>query len=427
MVTVAPILVLGKVLSALKDIVVAARFGVGDEVDAFLIALLLPTFAINLISGTLNLALLPVYVQEGHQEGDESANELVEAISFWTIGLLTLASAILLLLAPVILPLLGSRFSATKVGLADNLLLVLMVSLPINGLALLWGAVLNAHDRFFLRAMASLAAPVGPLLFVLLFSSKWGITTLALGTVIGCAAEAVSVGAGVWALSVPIRPRWHRPDQRLWKVLDQFVPMFIGALVVGLNPIVDQSMAAGLGRGSVAAIGFGGKAVAVILSLGGAALSTAIFPHFSTMAAKSEWLSIRSPIRLYGGLALGLRAVPTAAGVLFRPEIVRLMFQHGKFTGEDASLVSSIQSLDMLQLPFSISSLLFVRLIGAMGKSKILMWISVLNLVCNTIGNYVLSRTMGVPGIALSTAGVFLVSSIASGVYVAVHIANACK
>ena len=55
------------------------------------------------------------------------------------------------------------------------------------------------------------------------------------------------------------------------------------------------------------------------------------------------------------------------------------------------------------------------------------MWISVLNVVTNLVGNLVLSRFLGVPGIALSTSVVFLFSSIASGTYVTVQIARACR
>jgi len=186
------------------------------------------------------------------------------------------------------------------------------------------------------------------------------------------------------------------------------------------NPIVDQSMAATLAPGSVAAIGYGGKAVAVMLSLGSMAISTAVLPHFSAMVANRQWDEIASTLRTFGVALLAFSAVVTALGVVYSPQIVELVFQHGKFTLEDSQLVATIQTLYLLQLPFHLTGLLFVRLISAMGRNQVLAGISVMNVVTNLAGNILLSRAMGAPGIALSTSIVFCLSSFVAGAYVAV-------
>ena len=51
MMTVGVLTVLAKAASASKDLATAYQFGAGDALDAFLIAWLVPTFAINLVSG----------------------------------------------------------------------------------------------------------------------------------------------------------------------------------------------------------------------------------------------------------------------------------------------------------------------------------------------------------------------------------------
>lgn len=43
-----------KFVSAAKELVVADYFGTGDVVDAFLFAFLLPSFAINVLSGSFS-------------------------------------------------------------------------------------------------------------------------------------------------------------------------------------------------------------------------------------------------------------------------------------------------------------------------------------------------------------------------------------
>src|SRR5678815_3895548 len=63
MVTVGGFTTLVKLVAAAKEMAIAYQFGTSDELDAFLIALLLPAFAVTLIGGSLNAALIPTYIQ----------------------------------------------------------------------------------------------------------------------------------------------------------------------------------------------------------------------------------------------------------------------------------------------------------------------------------------------------------------------------
>jgi hypothetical protein len=51
-----------KLASMLKEMLVAASFGTGDELDAFVIALMVPTYIINVVAGSFNAALIPVHI-----------------------------------------------------------------------------------------------------------------------------------------------------------------------------------------------------------------------------------------------------------------------------------------------------------------------------------------------------------------------------
>src|SRR5712691_1689461 len=51
MLTVGGLSLAVKIVSTLKEIVIAHQFGAGDRLDAFLIAYLVPSFAINVIAG----------------------------------------------------------------------------------------------------------------------------------------------------------------------------------------------------------------------------------------------------------------------------------------------------------------------------------------------------------------------------------------
>src|SRR5437870_11715329 len=62
MITVGGFTALVKFAAAAKEVATAYQFGVNDELDAFLIAVLLPQFVMNLFGGSLNAALISTYI-----------------------------------------------------------------------------------------------------------------------------------------------------------------------------------------------------------------------------------------------------------------------------------------------------------------------------------------------------------------------------
>ena len=61
-VTVLVMTVAVKGVTLVKEVLVAARFGTADELDAFLIAFLLPSLVINILGATLGAVFIPTYV-----------------------------------------------------------------------------------------------------------------------------------------------------------------------------------------------------------------------------------------------------------------------------------------------------------------------------------------------------------------------------
>jgi putative peptidoglycan lipid II flippase len=76
----------------------------------------------------------------------------------------------------------------------------------------------------------------------------------------------------------------------------------------------------------------------------------------------------------------------------------------------DTGVVSRVQALLSLQIPFYFLAQLGVRLISALKKNWVLMAIAGVNMVVNVVFNLILMRYLGVAGIALSTSFVYLVS-----------------
>src|SRR5262252_5217702 len=248
-----------KLAAMLKEITVAQRFGVGDYLDAFLIAYLLPSVAINVISGSFNAALIPTYIQVREQQGEAEAPRLFSSILVLGIVLLVAASLVLMIGASSILSMLGSGFTPEKLALTRSLFLLLLPILPLTGVSTIWSAMLNAGEKFALSSVTPIITPIVTMIFVYSLTGRLGAYALALPIVCGSLLECTLLGAALRRQGVLIMPRWHGRTAAVMQVAGQYGPMFASALTMNGTILVDQSMAAMLGAGSVSALNYANR------------------------------------------------------------------------------------------------------------------------------------------------------------------------
>ena len=400
--------VVAKVGATFKELIVARTFGRGDALDAFLIAVLLPTFVLGLAATALESALIPSFIKTRQKEGPEGAQRLFSSVLLLSLLLLTTAGALLGLLAPYYLPYLGSGFSAAKLQLTRELLYALLPFIVFNGVTGCASAVLNAGENFVLPALTPLVTPLVTIFFIQMLAPIWGAFTLAMGTVVGSFIEASLLARALRAHGLRLSPRWSGLDPGLRSVLKQYAPMLAGGFLMSGTTVVDQSMAAMLPTGSVAALNYGNKIVGVILTVGATGLGTATFPYLSKMIAENDWTGCRNTLKKYSLLVVSTTVPLALALMILSGPLVRLLFQRGAFSAADARLVSWVQICYAVQIPFNIWNRLFVRFLSAMRHNQVLMYICAISLILDVIFNLILMKVWGVAGIALSTSLVYI-------------------
>jgi putative peptidoglycan lipid II flippase len=391
-----------------KEVLVARRFGTGSTIEAFLVAVVIPALAINVISYSMSIALIPTYISARESGGKEAAQRLLSGITVWSLFLLGAVTVIVVASSRFYLPLIASGFDQKKLGLAVQLLMVVAPIIVLSGIANIWGAVLNAGERFALVALAPVITPSVTVLVLLI--ARYTIFALPVGMVIGAAIEMVVLGMALKLRGISLRPRWYGFDSQLRQVAGQFGPRVGASLLRNGSTVVDRSLAAMLPPGNVAALSYGGRITAALLSVAGVALGSAITPYYSNMAAQKDWEGLRHTLKRYLLLLL-LVSIPVVAFLFFfAAPIVQLVFQRGSFRLRDTMRVAPVQALYAFQIPFYLGSTLLGRFMGSVLASHVLVWAAALNVSINVILDVVLIRRMGVEGIALATSCASFVS-----------------
>jgi putative peptidoglycan lipid II flippase len=409
-VIVGALTVLVKLAGAAKIVFSAHLLGAGDQFDAFLIAFVIPSFLGDVLAGSLLAAFIPTLIEVREKQGDDAAHELYSSIVISTTVLLSAVAVLAALCSVPIVHLLGSAFDSEKARLTRMLFLSMTAVIPLSGISMTWRAVLNSKEKFAAAAAVPILTPLVSIALILLSGRVLGPYSLAFGATFGTFLEVLLLAIALRLSGIrlaPVLPRW---TQSARQVLTQYAPLAVGGIMLSGSNLIDQMMSATLVKGSVSALNFGTRVTGVIIAIGPAALSTAILPRFSKMAALADWRGLRNAVKHYALLSLLLSIPATACCIYLSEPIVKIVFQRGAFSSADTHLVAQVQAFSLLLVPLSMLLALVVRLVSSLKANDLLLPMALLSVAANFVLDYALMRRMGVAGIALATPMVTLLS-----------------
>ncbi|MBA3707469.1 MAG: polysaccharide biosynthesis C-terminal domain-containing protein [Planctomycetes bacterium] len=388
---------------------VARQFGRSDDLDAFLIALVVPMTLVGVIAGAFQAAFAPAYARVRERVGDRAGQALVANALGLSLALL-LAMALALGLAEFwLIGPLTTGFSPAKRELALSLSWRLVPWVPLAGASLVVSGILNASHRFAVGALAPALTPA-VVAVAILCATNADACVLADATVAGAAGELVVVWITLRRTGLGVIPQL-RVDEGSREFLRMVVPALAAGVIMRGTTLVNQVMAASFDSGSVAALSYAARIVAFPTSIAVLALSTALLPNLSELAAAGRFAELHEVTRrvLVRSLAL---TVPIALGLaLFARPVVAAFFEHGRFTANDTEVVTLMLRCFAAQVPFYVADILAMRALSALGRNRLLPIVAVVDLAVNVMGNLIFGRLFGPCGIALATSLVYAVSS----------------
>jgi putative peptidoglycan lipid II flippase len=395
-----------KVIGAAKIAISAKVLGTGDELDSYLVAFLVPSILSDVLAGSLTPALMPVLAKEtDHQTGGSGANRVffLECLGVFGIAMLIAAST-----ASWVLPGIAHGFSSYKLQFTRSLLLLMVPMVPLSGLSAVWRAILNHQGRFALSAGSPLVTPLLASTFLLGTNGR-GVHALALGTVLGAAAEASLLGAGLVLTGASILPR-IRPDFSMRRWLSSgYLPVLVASVIGAGSSVIDQTIAASLGTGSVSVLNLGTRLVTVLVAIGPASMATVVMPRFSKLVADGDRVRLRHLAGVSTLVGMLFMIPVTMVGIWSSKPLAELAFARGTGVPDPIGVIATVQALSFLQLPFVMGTAVLSRLLISAHKTRQLLLISASALVLKVGIGLSLAYVMGIEGLSLSMSFVQLV------------------
>jgi len=323
---------LSRIFGFIRETVIAYQFGATAQTDAYLVASVIPMALSGLVVSAVAVAFIPVFTECRLKAGEGEAWTIASAVTNLTAVFLAAGTALYLLAAPVLVPLVGPGLAPETKALAVHLSRLLAPAIIFTGLVGLAAAVLNAYRHFTYPAFAGLLYNCGMIGGALLLGSFMGISGLVLGAVAGAAAH-------LFALSVPLASKknyyrltleglGHPGVKRIGLLV---LPFIVGSAASQLNLLVDRILASGLVEGSISALNFAVRVMQLPLGIFAGAAAAAAYPFLAEQAAGEKADDLRRTFSK-GLRMLWFIVFPLSVGliVLSQP-IIRLLFERGAF------------------------------------------------------------------------------------------------
>ncbi|MBN1810781.1 MAG: murein biosynthesis integral membrane protein MurJ, partial [Anaerolineae bacterium] len=194
---------LSRLLGIVRQAIVAALFGTGPDLDAFVVANQIPEAVFLIVGGgALGSAFIPVFADCLARDERTRAWRLASSITNLVVIATTIIAGLIALFAPALVQkVLAPGFGPQQQALTVALLRVMLISPVVFGVSGIVMGTLNAQQHFFLPALAASiynASIIGGALLGQYLGM--GVQGIAIGVVAGSALHLL--------IQVPMLPRY---------------------------------------------------------------------------------------------------------------------------------------------------------------------------------------------------------------------------
>jgi len=333
-----------RILGLVREMVIANQFGAGGLVDAYGVAFQLPDLLYFLLSsGALSSAFIPVFTEYWTKGEEDEAWKVFSVIGTLILLVLTTLIVICEIFAESFVPLVAPGFAHEHRNLLPLAVFLTRIVLPaqlfffIGGLII---ATLYSRKHFIGPALGPIIYNIFIIIGGVFLAGRLGVSSLTWGALVGAfVGNFVLQVIVVRRLGIKFKASLNVRHPGVVKVGKLALPVMLGLSLPYVDVIVNRGFGSLLGVGAVAALLYSNRLMQVPLGVFAQASAVALFPTLAEQAARKETAQLRATVN-FGLRGTLLLTVPSSVlmMVLATP-IVRMLFQHGKFTAADAPYV----------------------------------------------------------------------------------------
>lgn len=395
--------VIAKCIGFLREIVLSYYFGASTVTDAFMISLTIPGTLFTFLGTGLLTSYIPIYNQIEKLENKEYEYQFTSNL----INNLIFISIILILVVfyftEDIVILFASGFDKETVDIAVIFTRIGIVSIIFSSLIYVFSGYLQMKDRIVYVAFSGIPSSIVVLLSII-FSSYYGIVYLAIGNTLSILIQFLFLIPMIYFSGFRFYWKFSFKDIYIKRMIKLSLPVIIGISINQINVLVDRTIASRISIGGITSIMYANKINMFIQSVFVMSIATIFFIEIAEFASSKEFERLKVYL-IKSVNVIGLLVIPASfILVFFSNEIVEFLFDRGAFS-ENAKIMtsSSLMFYSFGMIGFGLRDI-FSRVYYSLQDTKTPTINAAVGMFLNIILNIILSRFLGVGGLALATS-----------------------
>ena len=392
---------ISKVLGFLREVFLSFYYGASYITDAYLVALTIPGVLFAFFTTAISVSFIPIFskISENIEERNNFVNNLFS-------GLIIVSSIIVvltILFADILVFICAPGFDQVTRDLAIKFTRLFVVGVYFSCWLAIFCAFLSFFKKFTIIALAGIPFNLSILTSITL-SFYYGENWLILGAVFGKLFEIIFLYPHVKKLNYKFKFKINFKDENIRKLIFLSMPLMFSVGINQINIIVDKSIASSLQVGAISAINYSHYLIELVIGIFVLTVVTIFFPDLAKFFQKKDFNNIEKTTEKSLQI-VNFFVIPSFIFFIFQSSnIISFVYERGNFGQSDVELTSNafiFFSIGLLGLAYRE---VLSRIYYAMHNTKIPVINSIVGVLINIVLALILSKYMGVSGLALATS-----------------------
>ncbi len=395
-----------RVTGFIRDILFANYLGANLMSDAFLFAFKLPNLFRRIFAeGSMNSVFIPLYINQEKLDSKIASDFIWVIFNFFLIITIIL-TLLIFFFSEIVISILAPGFllDESQFLFANQLLTITFPFLIFVTLSSVLSSVLNVKGKFFLPSFLSVILNVFMILALVLFKSNshfalaWAMIIAGFTQLILLFINLVAIKI-FWSIGLKSIKKLSNPLKKFFR---RFLYSLLGSGIVQLNIFISMLFASLVGGGAISQIYYADRIIDLPFALIAVAMSFTLLPYLSKNISDE---SKNSKAFNETVIFCFLFAIPSSFGIFVLSEdIIRALFGRGEFNNEDVKITSKILLIYSFSLPGYMLARIFNQVFYSYEKVEYPVKAAIPTFICNFILCFLLYRSFGVLGLAVSGA-----------------------
>ena len=395
------VLLLGRGLGLIREVIFANYFGLSAEYDLYLVATVLPITINTIVLYIAQNYFIPNYSTAKKKSEGEAISFTGFTVWFFLFGGIII-SLILFVLSDKIFSVYLPDASAKSLESTIGLFKIVLLAIPIFSVSSVFSAYLQARFEFRLPSLSQLLLNIALIILVLAFHSSIGVKAIAIGYVAGAILQLLLLLYFVQKEINLFQFKFFTKKKYLQFISGSLILIIVIESISQLFMFSDRYFYKSVEAGGIAALNYAIHLYLLPLSIISMAISTAIFPSLSK-SIYAETGETEKHLNNFFSINTLLFIPITIVIIYFGDTIIRVLFERGEFTTHDSEMTYSALKIYAFSLIFFSSYTVLNKLIYSKKLIGYLLLVAVISISLKILLNFIFVVELKQNGLALST------------------------